>query len=259
MNSEHIAIEVNDILSDENHIRMDSKDSQVTHTTLEKDSNNFYVLTIGDEGFDRHKLTEEASEVLLSAHGEIENWVASDSTSEVSEPRIHLFNDRDKKMFVSVSFIFNSNNSQLFDQYASLFEKNDKTHDVSVQDIVEIEIRDSFTRQGITDATCYYKTHKPHELYANIDTMGAFADMVSENSEKSKDEILDMEKYTVHYHPENRDTIQDMTSDVLSMYRKDVSYPDFSELSLEETSIKTESAEVAVGIYTPVQILADKS
>lgn len=262
MNHRNIAIEINEILSEENNrIDIDSKNgnTKITHTTLNQEDDDFFVMQIESDGLEETKLSDEACSILSGATEEIFEWINSDFGDKSSDPTVHLFNNKEDKMMVSAEYIFSEEDTTLFDKYGEWFEKNGKTHDVDLKDITRIEIRDSIMDGGIVDSTCYYKTETPQELYSNIQSLEEYARMLSENAQKSEDEILEMNDYTVHYHPSNRDRLNSMTNWILQKYEKNISYPKFAELNVESLVIEPNYSEITVGVYIPLKQLASDS
>lgn len=262
MNHRNIAIEINEILSEENNridIDYENGNTKITHTTLNREDDDFFVMQIGSDGLEETKLSDEACSVLSGATEEIFDWINSDFGEESSDATVHLFNNREDKMMVSTEYTFSEEDATLFDRYGSWFEKNGETHNVNMRDITRIEIRDSIMDGGIVDSTCYYKTETPQELYSNIQSLEEYASMLSENAQKSKDEILEMNEYTVHYHPSNRDRLNSMTNWILQKYEKNISYPKFAELNLESLVIEPNSSEITIGVYISLKKLGSNS
>jgi hypothetical protein len=262
MNHRNIAIEINDILSEEDNrvdIDYENGNTKLTHTTLKQEDDDFFVMKFASEGLEKTKLSYESCSVLRGATEEIFDWINSEFGEQSSVATVHLFNNREDKIMVSTKYEFSEQDSSIFEKYGSWFEKNGKTHNVDVNDITKVEIRDSIMDGGIVDSTCYYKTETPQELYSNIQSLEEYARMLSDNAQKSEDDILEMDEYTVHYHPSNRDKLNSMTNWILQKYEKNISYPKFAELNIESLVIEPSSSEITVGVYIPLKQLELKS
>lgn len=194
------------------------KQGRITSTTIQKDSSGYFIssFSTNEDGFNKEYFNEDVDRALRN----IVDWCRNNTSIEKDQRmdkvdthnKLVLMLRDEPELYIFRTFHISFQENHL-DKYVGYFETdNDSSHSATKKNITGVNITydpvwDSF------DATCNYVCENPQNIYSNIETLEEYAETLAENSKKSKSEILKKSNYNMHYHPSNKEILENIKRD----------------------------------------------
>lgn len=193
---------------------------RTVRTTINRKDDSYYIYGISEDGDLEYELSSETCETIenyLQKLRERTRVLGFNGELEESYSKVTLDRENRTTLYVSINYDIKLASCEVFEKYTEELLSS-ISGDSEHVNINKLSVNGSRISPLGYDATLVYDTDEPENIYANVESPEEYADKRAQNSEKSKEEILNKNMYTTHCHPQDKkELLKSIESEVWDM------------------------------------------